>query len=173
MTLRDLAQPRWLLSSLLIAGAALFAVGVATERNALQRSGETSTQTLQTPESGHAAESSGEQATRAEQPGTEQVSHTETSTETVLGVNLESTALVIVAAIAAIALAVLTWRLNLRWLLLATAAFAAIFAAFDIAELAHQIKESRAAIAALAALIALVHVATALVAEQRAPRTVV
>jgi len=33
MTLRELAQPRWLLSTLLIAGAALFAIGVATERN--------------------------------------------------------------------------------------------------------------------------------------------
>ncbi len=34
MTLRRLSQPRWLLSSLLIAGAALFAIGIAAERHA-------------------------------------------------------------------------------------------------------------------------------------------
>ena len=172
MTLRELAQPRWLLSSLLIASTALFAAGVAAERKAVQRRGETSVESVQTTELGRAAESSSERATGSEQPATEQIGHTETSNETVLGVNLESTALVIVAAIAAVALALLTWRLDPRCLLLATVAFAATFAAFDIAELAHQIKESRASIAALAALIALLHITTALLAQQRATRTV-
>ncbi len=125
MTLRELAQPRWILSSLLIAGAALFAIGVAKE----------------------------------------------SSSENVFGVNLESTTLAIFAAIASIALAALTWRLNRRLVLLATVAFAAVFAVFDIAELVHQIQESRSSIAALAAVIALLHIAAAVGAEQRATCT--
>lgn len=168
MTLRELAQPRWLLSTLLIAGAALFAIGVAAERNAADTHTETSTETAQTEDTTHAEESSGEEAPHTEESATEQAGHTETSSETVFGVNLESTALVIVAAIVSLALAALTWRLNLRLLLLATVAFAVVFAAFDIAELIHQIQESRAGIAALAAAIAVLHIVAALVAEQRA-----
>ncbi len=84
------------------------------------------------------------------------------------GLNLESTALVIVAAIASLTLVALTWRWTLHLLLLATVAFAAVFAVFDIAELVHQIQESRVGIAALAAAIAVLHIVAALVAEQRA-----
>ena len=168
MTLRELCQPRWVLSSLLIAGAALFAIGVAAERNAADTHTETGTETVQTEGTGHTEESGGEETPHTEQPATEQAGHTEASSETVFGVDLESTTLVIVAAIASIALAVLTWRMNRRLLFLATVAFAAVFAIFDIAELVHQIQESRAGIAALAAAIAVAHIGAALVGEQRA-----
>ena len=173
MTLRQMSQPRWLLSSLLIAGAALFAVGVAAERNAANNHPETGTETAHaeqpaTETTEHDEQASDAEASTAEQPpAAEAARHPESSTETVLGLNLESTGLVIVAAIASLALALLTWRLNLRPLLLAAVAFAAVFTAFDIAELVHQIKESRTGIAALAAVIALLHVAAALVAAQR------
>ncbi len=173
MTLRQISQPRWLLSSLLIAGAALFAIGVAAERNATSNHTATGAETVHTEQpasetTAHASESGGTETPLAEQPATEPAGHTESSPETVLGVNLESTALVVVAAIVALALAVLTWRLNLRLLLITTVAFAAVFTAFDVAELVHQIKESRAGIAALAAVITLLHVAAALAATQRA-----
>ena len=167
MTLRELAQPRWLLCTLLIAGAALFAVGVAAERNATDAHTETATETAHT-EGTAQEESGGEETQHTDESATEQAGHTESSSETVLGVNLESTALVVVAAIASVALAALTWRWNLRLLLLATLAFAAVFASFDIAELVHQIQESRTGIAALVAIIAALHIAAALVAQQRA-----
>lgn len=184
MTLRELSQPRWLLTSLLIAGAALFAIGIAAERNASAHHTETGTeaanptettsgQTAPAAESGgdeatHTDETTGEETTHTEVPGGEPTAHSETSAETVLGINLESDALVIVAIAVSLALAALTWLRNRRSLLLATMAFALVFAVFDIAEVAHQLKESRSGLAVFAAAIALVHLATALVAEQRA-----
>ena len=187
MTLRELCQPRWLLSSLLIAGAALFAIGVAAERNANDTHTETGTETANTAEpstkattpTGEAAEAGGGEVANADEtngqgtaptaePAGEAAGHSESSSETLLGLNLESTPLVIIAAAASILLAVLNRRRNVRALLFATMAFAVVFAVFDIAEVAHQIKESRAALALLAATIALVHVATTVVAEQRA-----
>lgn len=167
MTLRELAQPRWFLSALLIAGAALFAVGVAAERNATDTHSETPTETAHTEGTAH-VEVSGEETPHSEEPATEQAGPAESSSETVFGVNLESVALVIAATLASVALAALTWRWNCRLLLLATAAFAAVFAIFDIAELVHQIQESRAGIATLVVIIAALHIAAALVAQQRA-----
>ena len=187
MTLRELCQPRWLLSSLLIAGAALFAIGVAAERNANDTHTETGTETVNTGGPGTAAtaptgeaaeagggevvhtdETTGEGTAPTAEPVGEAAGHSESSSETFLGLNLESTPLVIIAAAASVVLAVLNWRRNVRALLFATMAFAVVFAVFDIAEVAHQIKESRAGLALLAAMIALVHVATTLVAGQRA-----
>lgn len=186
MTLRDLCQRRWLLTSLLIAGAALFAIGVAAERNANDTHTETGTETANTGEpstkattpTGEAAEVGGGEVANADEtngqgtaptaePAGETAGNSESSSETLLGLNLESTPLVIIAAAASILLAVLNRRRNVRALLFATMAFAVVFAVFDIAEVAHQIKESRAALALLAATIALVHVATTVVAEQR------
>lgn len=116
----------------------------------------------------HTDEPTGAGTTHTEVPGGEATEHSETSAETVLGLNPESNALVIVAVAASLALAALVWLRNRRSLLFAIMAFAVVFAMFDIAEVAHQINESRAVLATLAAAIALVHVATAVVAEQRA-----
>lgn len=183
MTLRNLSQPRWLLSSLLIAGAALFAIGVAAERHATANHTETRTEavspaqvtTAQTAPAGetggeatHTDGTTSEGTTHTEAPTGETKGHSESSGETVFGLNLESNALVIVAVAVSLALAALTWMRNRRSLLFATMAVALVFAAFDVAEVAHQIKESRTGLATLAAAIALVHLATALVAEQRA-----
>ena len=188
MTLRELCQPGWLLSSLLIAGAALFAIGVAAERNANDTHTEISTgaetantgapSTKTTTPTGEAAEAGGGEVAPTDQttgetaptaePAGEAAGHSESRSETFLGLNLESTPLVLIAAAASVALAVLNWRRNVRSLLFATMAFAGVFAVFDIAEVAHQIKESRAGLALLAATIALVHVVTTVVAEQRA-----
>ena len=153
MSLRDLSSARWALSTLLIAGAALFAVGVAAERNAVDH---------HDVESGtHVDEGEGEAHTDETTSVTS--THSAVTTETLLGVNLESTTLVVVAAVFSLAFALITFRSNFRPLLLATAAFAAVFAILDIAELVHQINESRTGIAALAAVIALVHLAAAAV----------
>jgi hypothetical protein len=157
MSLRELPSARWVLSTLLIAGAALFAIGVAAERNAVDHHGVEPTTHVE-----EGQEHTDETADVAR-------THSEASPETLLGVNLESTTLVVIAGIFSLAFALLTFRSNFRPLLLATAAFAALFAVFDIAELVHQINESRTAIAALAAVIALVHLAAVAVAVAVTP----
>ena len=158
MTFHDVVRTRWLLSSLLIAGAALFAVGVVAERNATDHHDVGSTTHI-------------EGAEEVNETGVEAPAHSEASAETVFGANLESVGAVIVAATLSVALAFLTWRANVRLLLLLTALFAAIFAALDVVELLHQISESRTAIAALAGIIAAIHISAVAAAVQRVPRT--
>ena len=152
------SRSRWLLSALLIAGAALFAIGVAGERRATDHhsSGETT----------HVEGTNERTETTPVKAGSE------TSSENVLGLNLESGSLVVVTVAMSLVFALLAWRTNIRLIFLAFGAFAALFAAFDIAELVHQIEESRVGIAVLAAIIALVHVATTVVAAQRVSITI-
>ncbi len=167
-------QPRWLLSSLLIAGVALFAIGVATERQATDHHTESTTRTAQSDHPGssdateHTEEAGGEGTTHAAGTESGELGHTDSPNETVFGVNVESTTLVTGAAIVSLALAALTWRWNLRLLLLAAAAFAAVFAALDVGELVHQVRESRAVLVTLVAVIALTHIGAALAAGERA-----
>lgn len=186
MTLLKLSNPRWLLSSLLIAGATMFAIGVAAERHASAHHTETGSETMNAAEATtdqtavdgetgggatHADETTGRATTRTETPGSESAEHAEStghfesSGETVLGLNLESNAPVIVAVAVSVALAALTWLRNLRRLLLPTMFFGLAFAIFDIDEVAHQTTESRTGLAILASAIALVHVVTAVVAK--------
>lgn len=180
LNVRDLSKPRWLLSSLLIASAAMFAIGVAAERDANTNHTETGTDVIPGQTTAVHAEQSGEagsaegtnpdetasEGTHVETPA-EASGHSESSAETILGLNLESDSLVTVAVAISLALAALTWFRNRRALLVATTAFVTIFAAFDAAEVVHQINESRSGLATLAAMVAIVHLATAVIAEQR------
>lgn len=149
MNLADVSKMRWLLSALLIAGAALFTIGVTIERN---------------------IEDDHTEATEQTEPGeaSERESHSEEGEEeTVLGLNLESPLLVALGIAVSLALAVGAWRSNARVVLIAAGAFAAAFAALDIAEAAHQADESRVGLVVLAALVALVHLTAVVVAVQR------
>lgn len=151
MNFTDLARFRWLLGTLLIAAAALFAVGVAAE-------GDAHHETAARVESGQHSEA------------TEQAEHKEASEPTgeqVFGVNLESAPLVALAVVISLLLAAATWRHDRKPTLLVTAVFAAAFAALDVAELSHQIKASAARVAMIAGLIAVMHAVAALLAEQR------
>ena len=178
MSLRTHTEPRWLLSTMLIAGAALFAIGVAAERNAATHHTGSATEATKpaaaeaTNPAATAAASGdadgGETTAHTETQGGDSTGHSETSGETVLGVNLESNGLVAFAVVISLALAVLTWLRSRHSVLFATLGFVFVFAVFDVAEVAHQLKESRGGLAALAGAIALVHLATAVVAEQRA-----
>ena len=150
MKLSGLARGRWLLGALLIAAAALFAVGAARE------GGSHSEKSVSTESVEH--NESGEQAGHA--AATE-------SQERVLGLNLESTPLVVVAVVVSVALAVATWRTSHKLVLLIAGLFAVAFAFLDIAELAHQINKSAAGLAVLAGVIASLHLAAAFVARQR------
>ncbi len=145
---------RWLLSALLIVGAALFAIGVAAEHSANDHHAAGVTTHVEGPSEGAEAAASDEGSA-------------EHASEKVLGVDIESGVLVAVAVALSLALAFLTWRTNGRLVLLTTIAFAALFALLDIAEFVHQIKESRAGIAVLAAIIALVHAWATVAARRR------
>ena len=151
MRLAHLVRLRWLLGTLLIVAATLFAVGVATEGDVHD--------SRAVPEStSESAEHNGptEHGGPAEQQETK-----------LLGVNLESTLLVVLAIGASLTFAAATWRTDRKLVLLATGIFAAGFAALDVAELRHQIEEYAATIAVIAAIVALLHAAAALLAEQR------
>ena len=157
MNVAGLTRMRWLLGTLLIVAAALFAIGVATEGDVHQES-------VATVEAGEHNEA------------TEAAEHNERSEasetgEELFGVNLESTPLVVLAVIISVALAAATWRIDHKLILLVTALFAAAFAVLDVAEFSHQIRESASTIAALAAIIAVLHAAAALLAEQRRAAT--
>ncbi len=131
-------KARWLLSALLIVAAALFAIGAAAERDTHSEHNETA----------------------------EHSESTETSEE-VLGINLESTPLVLIGVGISVALAAAAWLTNRKVILLVATLFAVAFAALDIAEFAHQIDQSASGLAALAAIVALLHLAAAFVADQR------
>lgn len=158
MKLAGLTRLRWLLGTLLIAAAVLFAFGVASE-------GDTHSLSASTVESGEHDEAI-EQAEQRQQSEA-----AESSSETVFGVNVESTPLIVLGVTMSVALAAATWRRDHKRVLLVTAVFATVFAALDLVEFFHQITKSAATVAIFAAGIAILHVAAALVAEQRRAAT--
>lgn len=175
MTLATLIRARWFVGALLIAAAALFAIGASIERNNEMHRDEATVITSTVGEGTAPAEGS-EAAEAAEASETNPIvdNHSEadeSADEKVLGINLESTPLVVTAVILSLALAVATCRSNHKVLLLLTAAFAAGSATLDIAEFAHQIDRSKPSLAVLAAIIAVVHGAAALLAAQRSSAT--
>jgi hypothetical protein len=89
--------------------------------------------------------------------------------ETLLGINPESTDLLVVAVVASLALAAGAWWLGGSALVLGIVALAmAAFAALDVREIVHQTNESRTGLTLLAALVAALHIAAALLAARAA-----
>ncbi|HEX5622719.1 MAG TPA: hypothetical protein VFX51_30105 [Solirubrobacteraceae bacterium] len=151
----SLSRLRWTLVALLVASTALFAVGVSAERSAADD---------------HAVEvvSEEHEIGHHDEPATE-------TRETLLGVDVESTPLVVVAAAAGLALAALAaTRLGERaGVLTAIAIIALAWAALDVREVIHQADESRTGVALVAAAVAFLHLASAAVAGRlagQAPR---
>ncbi len=157
MKIAELIRLRWLLGTLLIAAVALFAVGIATE-------GDTHHETIAIVKTGEHNEAT-ERAAHNEQTAVSETG------ERILGINLESTPLVVFALITSVALAAATWRRDHRLILLVAALFAAAFAVLDVAEFSHQIRQSAATIAVVAAIIAVLHAGAGLLAEQRRAAT--
>jgi hypothetical protein len=161
MKVADLTRIRWLLGALLVAAAALFAIGVAAEGGHHDEAGvATGSDEHQKGNEAGEHDEAGEAAVHSEEDGEE-------SGERLLGINLESTPLVVGAVIASIVLAAATWRTDRKWVLAVTALFATGFAALDVAEFSHQIRESAATIAIIAAVLAVLHALAAALAEQR------
>ena len=178
MNIRAWCQPRWLLSSLLIAGAALFAIGVTSERSGEDDHGSSesvaevnSEQADQAGEGEAAEQGTGDEAAEGSAESAEGSEESEESEESLFGVNLESPVFVVLGVAASLALAVLTWRSNARRLLIATGLFAAVFAVLDIAEAVRKFNDSETGIAVLALTIGVIHAAAAFVADQRLPTT--
>ncbi len=147
---------RWWLSALLLAGAALFTVGAVRERS----SGDHHLETAAPASTGVAAET-GDEGAEATASATIRPA-TESSEGTVLGINPESTALVVlaVAASAALAAALLRWRR--REVVFATIAFAGLFTVFDVAEVFHQSERSRTGLLLVALAVAFTHAGSTL-----------
>ena len=139
---------RTLLVVLIVAGTAAFVVGVSIEREKAEPSG------------AEAAEGrAGEAGEAKESP---EAHSEEDEEETLLGVDVEATPFVVLAAIASIVLAAGAW-IRPRWpLLLAGIALAMIaFGALDVREVVHQVEEENAGLAALAGIVAVLHFAAA------------
>ncbi len=152
MRIADLVRLRWLVGTLLIAAAALFAVGVASEGDLHH-----ATVAGERSETGeHTADAAHDEAGEVVETG-----------ERILGTNLESTPLVVAAVVISVLLAAATWRRDRRIVLLVTAVFATGFAVLDVAEFAHQIRRPAVMIAVIAVVIGVLHAAAAFLAEQR------
>ena len=176
MNVRAWCQPRWLLSSLLIAGAALFAIGVTSERAGEDDHGssesvaELNSEQADEAGEGEAAEE-GTGDNEAAEGSEESAEGSEESEEGLFGLNLESPVFVVLGVAASLALAALTWRSNARRLLIVTGLFAAVFAVLDVAEAVRKFNDSETGIAVLAMTIGVIHAAAAFVADQRLPTT--
>jgi hypothetical protein len=169
---------RWTLVALLVGSTALFAVAVIAEHS--------STEPYTGPASAHVGESgeaAGEPANAHEEgegsnageaghaEGTAGETHTDTN-EAVLGVDIESTPLIVLAVVFGLALAALaaTRFGRLPAVLVAVAAVALAWAALDVREVVHQLDESRTGIAVVAIVVAVLHLAVALLAGAMAAR---
>jgi uncharacterized membrane protein len=83
----------------------------------------------------------------------------------VLGVDLEATPFVVLAAAFSLGLALAVWlRPEWRLLLALVAAAMVVFAALDVREVVHQLDEDNGGLAMLAGVVAALHLAAALVA---------
>jgi hypothetical protein len=151
---------RWALVALLVLSTALFAVGAIAERSdSDQHTEPASAQVGETGEEpgGASGHEDGEEAGADED-------------EALLGVDLESTPLIVLAVIGGFALAALAASPlgRLPGFLLAVVAVAALWAALDIREVVHQLDESHTGIAAIAVAVAALHLAAAAVSGRLA-----
>ena len=156
----DTSRIRLFLGVLLVVSGALFAIGAGIERSQTHESAPT-TEISPSPAEAGGGETSGESPAPTTEPA-----HVETtgSSETLLGINPESTALVIVAILASLALALGVRFWGHRPVLFAALVFGVVFAALDVRELVHQVHESRTGLVILALVLAMLHAGVSVVA---------
>jgi hypothetical protein len=144
---------------LLVAGAAVFAVGTSVEHNRHHDEPAASS------DEGEPHDESAESAGQREAEQADANSETAESEEgKILGIDRESTGLVVLAVLTSLALAALLWRRPGAPVWIATGLVALAFAFFDVAELVHQLDESDGGLATLAAVVAAAHLGTAAIA---------
>lgn len=162
------AQPgRVLVALLLVVTAVLFAIGATIERsNTHEEQGAESTVTAgENGETGEGAPAEGGEAGEAGEAAHSEGKEEES--EPVLGVDLESTPMIVAVVAASILLALATLFLRTRLVLALVAGFTLVFAAGDLRELVHQVDESRTSIAVIAGVLAVLHLATSVLAWLR------
>ena len=170
---------RGLLIALLVLSTVGFVVGVSVEKSSGDSHDEPTapaTEPGETVEPGeaqseegaesaeqHAGEEAGEQA--HSEPGSGEKDKEDGEDTTLLGVDLEATPFVALAAALSLALAVAVW-LRPGWVLLlaVVAVVMVVFAVVDVREVFHQVDEDEGGLALLAGLVAALHLAAAGVA---------
>jgi hypothetical protein len=172
-------MPRWLLPTLILVATALFVTGVVIERNSEDKHADTGSPAAaasdESADEGGEADAEGEAAggetdEHASEPATQESE--EGGEDQLLGIDVESTPLVVLAALASIGLALAAWlRPNLAAVLALIAVVLVAFAALDVREVFHQLDEDKAGLAVLAALVAALHLAASGIAAVTRQRT--
>lgn len=187
-----LSNPRRWAAALLVVSAVLFAVGAFTEqhhanaeaRPAVQHSEQAAAGSADRPEASTAeggGQDNGEATKTAPEAGAENApeagtenapekGHVETAgehgSETLLGINPESTALVLIAVGLSLLLAVAMLARESMPMAAVAAAAMVVFTALDVREVTHQLNESNTGLATLAAVVAALHLAAGAAAIQ-------
>ena len=142
---------------MIVLASGVFAVGVAFERS--EEDSESPAHVEAEAEESHLEGEEAEGLTESEGEADEEES------ETLLGIDLESTPLVILAVLGSLALAAGVWlRPDLGWLLALAGIAMGAFAILDVREFFHLLDESLEGIAVLAALVAVLHASAAVLA---------
>jgi hypothetical protein len=136
---------------LLVASAALFATGVAVERDSEHGGAHSALEVDYVLVADEHAEHPGESAA--------QLASEKKHGERVFGIEIESPALVAAAVAVSLLLAAGLWLTGSVVAPLALAAFALVAAIFDVREVLHQIDESRTNLTVIAAIVAALHLA--------------
>jgi hypothetical protein len=145
-----------LLAIVIVAAAAAFAIGLAIESSD-ERSDSGEPHVEASESEGEAAEDAAEASRRPEDE------------DALLGIDAESTPLVVAAVALSVALAAAVWlRPDLELLLILVAAAMLAFAVLDVREVVHQSDESNGGLAALAGVVATLHLAAAALAFRMA-----
>ena len=149
-------------SVLLLLATAAFVVGVTVERSQGEDTSSSNTSThTEAGKSGEHAEGQ-ESAEGSAEPNAR--SESEQASEDLLGVNPESTPVVVLAVLLALLLAGAVWWRPFRLILAAGVVFCAGAMALDLREVAHQLDENRGGVATIAGVVAALHLLAALVA---------
>lgn len=157
--LRDepVSAPHRLLAVVIVVATALFAIGISIESGA------------ESEESPAHAEAEAEGEAHAEVAGEPVAEKGGEGEEELLGVDPESTPLVVAAALVSLAFAAGVWlRPDLGPLLLVVGVAMLVFAALDLREVVHQIDEGRGGLAVLAGVVASLHASAAPLARRGA-----
>jgi hypothetical protein len=163
---------RVLLPSLITAASALFILGVSVERGQSDRHAREPAEQVGETREAHNAEtaSEGEQA-HADASARRSGHDSDEEEPRILGIDPESTPLVVLAAIGSLLLgaAVLRWP-RARALLAILALAMLAFAVLDIREVTHQLDEERGGVAVMAGVVATLHLAAASLAAAQTGR---
>ena len=158
-TLRRLVA---LFAVLMVLSAGAFVVGTTVERN--QGHSEPAASETHTDVGSEAHHEGGSEEGEGAKPRSEK-------SETIAGIDVESTPLIVLGALLLLALAGAALRWPRREVCLVAIAFLLGFAALDVRELAHQLYEDAGGVAALAGLTLALHLAAAAVAALAITRT--